>query len=148
MNFLEKAAMKILEHGLRDKKQIRPSSYTMSTAEAARRQQTGDIIFPEELTPTEIERMQAELLYYRRLAAQREAELLELQRVETLGNIEEHHRTKQIRAYLDQLEKLNLTIPGGLRSQPVAEDGEDQDLVNEAWTIFCQRRRGGSSRLG
>src|ERR1700720_1932172 len=101
MNFLERAAMKILERGLRDKNKpgMKPSSLTMSTAEAARRHHTGDIIFPEELTPTELERMQAELLYYRRLAAQREAELLELQRAETLGNIEEHHRTKQIRGY-------------------------------------------------
>jgi hypothetical protein len=143
MNFLEKAAMKILERGLRDKDKIKGI-----TAAAHNRELRGEIVFPEDVTSTEIERMQAELLYYRRLAAQREAELLELQRVETLGNIEEHHRTKQIRGYLDQIERLNLTIPGGLRSQPTAETGEDQDLVNEAWTIFCQRRRGGSSRLG
>ena len=63
-------------------------------------------------------------------------------------DIEEHHRIKQIRGYLEQIERLNLATPGGLRSQPVAEAGEDQELVNEAWNIFCARRRGGGSRFG
>jgi hypothetical protein len=144
MNFLERAAMKILERGLRDRNKI-PKGIT---AAAHNRELRGEIVFPEDLASADVERMQAELLYYRRLAAQREAELLELQRAETLSNIEEHHRTKQIRGYLDQLEKMNLTIPGGLRSQPVAEAGEDQELVNEAWLIFCGRRRGGGSRFG
>jgi len=144
MNFLEKAAMKVLERGLREKRQTaRPG-----TAGAHNQELTGEIVLPEPATPEEIERMQAELLYYRRLAAQREAELLEIQKAEALGNIEEHHRIKQIRGYLEQIERLNLATPGGLRSQPVAEAGEDQELVNEAWNIFCARRRGAGSRFG
>lgn len=143
MNFFEKAAMKVLERGLR-----RKGSMKITTARGQRQELTGEIALPAPNTPEEIERMQAELLYYRRLAAQREAELAEIQKIEALGNIEEHHRTKQIRGYLDQIEALNLRTPGGLRSQPTAEAGEDQELVNEAWNIFCSRRRGGSSRLG
>lgn len=145
MNFLEKAAMKVLERGLRDKKQTLRLG---GTAAAQNAELTGEIVLPEEYGPQEIERMQAELLYYRRLAAQREAELLEIQKAESLGNIEEHHRTKQIRGYLEQIERLNLSTPGGLRSQPVAEAGEDQELVNEAWNVFCTRRRSGGSRFG
>ena len=134
MNFLERAAMKILERGLKPEKRIR-------TADADRKEHTGSIVLPETYSPAEIERMEAELVYYRRLAAQRQTELLEIQKTESLGNIEEHHRTKQIRMYLSQIEALNLRTPGGLRSQPRAEDGEDQELVNEAWLIFCGRRK-------
>src|SRR5438270_7046669 len=139
MNFLEKAVMKILQRGLGDKPRGR-GGRTPHNQEL-----TAEIVLPEVAAPEEIERMQEELLYYRRLAARREAELLEIQKAEALGNIEEHHRTKQIRGYLDQLERLNLRTPGGLRSQPTAEAGEDQELVNEAWNIFCARRRGGGS---
>lgn len=143
MNFLERAAMKVLERGMRNADKNRPG-----TAGAARREFTGEIVLSENPTPQELQRMQAELIYYQRLAAQREAELLELQRIDTLGNIEERHREKQIREYEQKIESLNLQIPGGLRSQPLAEAGEDQELVNEAWLRFCTRRRGGSSRLG
>jgi len=140
MNFLERAAMKVLERGLRSNK-----NPIHVRARRPPEMNEGEIV---PYAPAELERMEAELLYYRRLAAQREAELLELQRIDTLGSIEERHREKQIRSYLAQIERLNLTTPGGLRSQPVAEPGEDQELVNAAWLIFCQQRRGGSSRLG
>lgn len=129
MNFLERAAMKILERGLRDRNKI-PKGIT---AAAHNRELRGEIVFPEDLASADVERMQAELLYYRRLAAQREAELLELQRAETLSNIEEHHRTKQIRGYLDQLEKMNLTIPGGLRESSGSFFRADRDSRGSAW---------------
>lgn len=144
---MEKAAMAILRRGLRDEKNPRRTP-TPATAEGLRQAHTGEIILPESYTPEEIEHMQGELLYYRRLAAERQAELLEIQKAESLGNIEEHHRSKQIRGYLEQIERLNLSTPGGLRSQPVAEAGEDQELVNEAWNVFCARRRSGGSRFG
>lgn len=106
-----------------------------------------EIVPAERLTPQSLERMQQEIVYWRRRAAQSEAELAELQKLETLGNIEEHHREKQIRAYLHEIEQLNLRTPGGLRSQPLAEDGEDQELLNEAWLRYCGRRAGGRARF-
>jgi len=45
------------------------------------------------------------------------------------------------------MEKLNRATPGGLRSEPVAERGEDQELVSEAWIRFCNFRRGGQARF-
>lgn len=144
--------MKILERGMRNSdKQFGKTSAgagTFHSAPSGAGENTGEIVLSDNPSPQEIERIQAELLYWRRQAVQREAELLELQRMDTLGNIEERHREKQIRAYEQDIEALNLRTPGGLRSQPVAEPGEDQELVNEAWLRFCQRRRGGSSRLG
>src|SRR6266568_1840760 len=155
MNFLERAAMKILERGMRNQDKTRRPGINdidvshrvvSGTAGTARREHTGEIVLSDNPTPQEIERLQVELLYYRALAVRREAELLKLQRMDTLGSIEERHREKQIRAYEQDIERLNLMTPGGCRSQPIAEAGEDQELVNEAWLRFCARRRGGGSR--
>jgi hypothetical protein len=98
-------------------------------------------------SPADIERMQAEILHWRRRAAQSEAELLELQKIDTLHSIHGQRREMEIQYYLKEIESLNLTIPGGLRCQPVAQDGEDQELVNEAWWRFCGRRSGGHGRF-
>jgi hypothetical protein len=143
MKFLERAAMKILERGMRNRDRTLPE-----TARAARAPLTGEIVLPENPTPEEIQQMHAQLVYYQTLAAQRQAELAELQRLESLGNIEEHHREKLVREYEVKIERLNLTVPGGLRSQPLAEADEDQELVNVAWERFCTKRRTGFSRLG
>jgi hypothetical protein len=97
--------------------------------------------------PLAIQKMQGELLEWKRRALDAEAQLIELQRVESAGNISEYHRNTEIRNYLAKMEKLNLVTPGGLRSQPVAEPDEDQELVNEAWLIYCQRHHGGAGRF-
>lgn len=143
MKFLERAAMKILERGMRNTEKNKGL-----TAGAERAPFTGEIVLSENPTPQEIEQMRAQLVYYQTLAAQREAELAEIQKIEALGNIEERHREKMIHKYEQDIERLNLSVPGGLRSQPTAEAGEDQELVNIAWERFCMKRRSGFSRLG
>ena len=97
--------------------------------------------------PVEIVREGDDLEYWQNRAAEAEAELRAIQKVEALGNIHEQQRQRLVWQYLQKIEALNLSIPGGLRSQPLAEEGEDQELVNEAYVIFCARRRGGG-RLG
>lgn len=143
MNFAEKLAMKVLERGMRNQDK-RDRAHGAPGGEAI----DSEIVPAQDLSPEAMQRMHAELVYYQRLAAQRGAELAELQKIETLGNIEAHHREKMIRQYLGAIESLNLSTPGGVRSQPLAEEGEDQDLVNEAWNRFCLQRRGGASRFG
>jgi len=98
----------------------------------------------DELSPTELARVKA--ILEAREASSR-VELIELQKQEAQFNIRGSHRGALVEQYLEQIEALNLKTPGGLRSIR-AEDGEDPELVAEAWRIFCARRRGGGSRFG
>jgi hypothetical protein len=98
----------------------------------------------DELSPSELIRVK-NILEVRE--ARSRLELIDLQKQEAKFNIRGSHRDALIEQYLEQLEALNLKTPGGLRSCR-AEDGEDPELVAEAWRIFCARRRGGGSRFG
>ena len=98
----------------------------------------------DELSPNELTRVKA--ILEAREAGSR-VELIELQKQEAKFNIRGAHRGAMVERYLEQIEALNLKTPGGLRSVK-AEDGEDPELVAEAWRIFCARRRGGGSRFG
>lgn len=95
-----------------------------------------------------VQQLQTQVESWKQRALIAENRLLELQRIEALGNIESNHREKQIRHYYSKIEQLNLQTQGGLRCCPIAEEGEDQELVNEAWWIFLDRHsRGARARF-
>jgi len=47
---------------------------------------------------------------------------------------------KEISKYFDQIVELDVKTPGGLRSQPMADEGENQKLVNKAWERFVANK--------
>lgn len=98
----------------------------------------------DELTPKELQRVK---LLYEADAARQNAELVRLQTQNARADLRGNIRAALVEQYLEKIEELNLKTPGGIRSV-APEEGENEELVMEAWRIFCARRRGGGSRFG
>jgi hypothetical protein len=79
--------------------------------------------------------------------AQRELELRELNIQNERYTGYRNARQMLLEKYLHEIEELNAATPGGIRSVAPSE-GDDPELVTEAFRIFCERRRGGGSRFG
>ena len=99
---------------------------------------------PETLTEEELNRAER---FYQLELTRRQAELVQLQTQNARADLFNNVRAAKVQEYLAEIEALNVTVEGGLRSI-VPEPGEDPELVMEAWRIFCARRRGGGSRFG
>jgi hypothetical protein len=98
----------------------------------------------ESMTVDELE--QHERLLRARIA-QRQAELLELSIQEKRYNLHRGAREMLLEKYIQEIEELNRKTPNGIRSV-MPGPGDDPQLVEEAFRIWCARRRGGGSRFG
>jgi hypothetical protein len=58
--------------------------------------------------------------------------------------LRDDRKTGAIDEMLRKIEVLDSKTPGGLRSRPLAEEGENQEIVNVAWERFVEKRRGSS----
>ncbi len=77
----------------------------------------------------------------------RQLELANLQLDETKLHLLSQHRELMVRKYVQEIAALDRVTPGGLRSVQPSE-GDDPELVDEAWRIYVQMQRGGGSRFG
>lgn len=98
----------------------------------------------ENMTLAELEQHEALL---RNRIAQREAELLDLSIQEKRYNLHRGAREMLVEKYIAEIEELNRSTPNGIRSVAPGP-GDDPQLVEEAFRIWCARRRGGGSRFG
>ena len=77
----------------------------------------------------------------------RQLDLTNLQIDEAKLHLLSQHRELMVRKYVQEIAELDRVTPGGLRSiQP--SEGDDPELVYEAWRIYVQMQRGGGSRFG
>ena len=100
----------------------------------------------------DVERMSTEELrrHVHTLTAQlhaRQLELANLQIDEAKLNLLSQHRELLVKRYVEEISALDRVTPGGLKSVQPSE-GDDAELVYEAWRIYVQMQRGGGSRFG
>jgi len=99
---------------------------------------------PAELSTEELRR------HIHTLSAQlqaRQLELANLQVTEVQEHLASRHRTLMVEKYIREIAALDRITPGGLRSVQPSE-GDDHELVWEAWRIYVHMQRGGGSRFG
>jgi hypothetical protein len=77
----------------------------------------------------------------------RQLELANLQVQETRELLFSRHRLLLVEKYLREIAALDAVTPGGLKSV-APSDGDDPELVAEAWRIYVYQQRGGGSRFG
>jgi hypothetical protein len=77
----------------------------------------------------------------------RQLDLTNLQISEARLNLLSRHRQLMVDKYVSEIAALDRVTPGGLRSVQPSE-GDDPELVDEAWRIYVQMQRGGGSRFG
>jgi hypothetical protein len=77
----------------------------------------------------------------------RQLELANLQVLETRELLASRHHSLLVEKYLREIAALDAITPGGLKSV-APSDGDDPELVAEAWRIYVYQQRGGGSRFG
>jgi hypothetical protein len=76
----------------------------------------------------------------------RRIELADLEITESRLNLMSRHRALMVQKYVSEIAALDRVTPGGLKSVQPSE-GDDPELVDEAWRIYVQMQRGGGSRF-
>lgn len=77
----------------------------------------------------------------------KQLELAELQITEAQEHLYSRHRALLVEKYIRQIAELDRVTPGGLKSVQPSE-GDDPELVAEAWRAWVYQRGSGGSRFG
>lgn len=102
----------------------------------------------ENMTLAELEQHEALL---RTRIAQRQADLLDLTIQEKRYNVHRGAREMLIEKYLQDIRALEEKLwreKGEVLRSIHPQEGDDPELVAEAWRIFCAQKRGAGSRFG